>query len=991
MRVQLLVSVALLASSPFAANLVLNPGFEERAGGAGRPWQIRKGKLADWVEREDGAGHCVRLRAATAKEMPLWVQTDLALAGGQQYMVGYSVKAAAGTKYRVYLEWWKQDGKYGRCTNTVWRVANGGWEQIRFRFTFPEKMKPPYLVLQLQGPGEVRYDDVAVQRAKPEPVKEGCLFSASFETDAPTWEFAGGCRVAKESPREGKACLQVSGRAKGDDPAAIRRGIVTQTGHRYRLTYAVRAAGGSAESTGFQFFRVFTSWGRLIKDGRDYGAIGQHDGMAWQDCFASWQTRALEFDAPQKPAGKLFLTLQVRGPGSACFDALELREIGRAVPPPPFELVLTQPRYRDTFFPGQPNDRVRGFVRATRPGMTRAVVRLGRGKQELRVSGEVGGETAFALPGAIGELTVGAFDVKGISLGKRARPLSQARTPLAGRRVIPRADGIMMVDGTTPFFPIGVWNAAGSERALADLAGAGVNLVRCGGGEETVERLASFGLMAAPSLPNAVPDDPAARAKWEEKATGMVKALSVMPNVLNYYLVDEPLWNGTPLPPLLAAYDFYRRLDPWHPLWLNAAPRGTVADLARYNQVCDISGVDIYPVPEGGSHSEMEDKTVTSVGAYTRKTLASTDHRKPVWMTLQGFAWQHLSNRKAPDAVFPTFEQSRFMAYDAVVHGAHGIMYWGTHYIAVPEHWDVLLATTRDLASVSAVLAGEPVPRDRYRIEGESLAWCVKRASDREFLIVVNESPEPTTLKGRVPWAGKELRVLTGDAGLPANHGLLKLSRGRFRDELGPYDARLYTIAEKWPKTPPLVFAAPRVEELTGRSLREQARYLGETEAYAGKANWIWFPGASVVAESTCVLRRRFELTAVPKEAWVIATADDQLVLRVNGKVVVEDDSWNQAHRLPVEALLKQGTNLITVEARDAGKAPASFLCDLRIVLPDGRELSIVSDMVWKTAEKAEPGWQDVGFDDKAWSKAEIVAPYGSGAWGKRLLLAPRL
>lgn len=992
MRIHWLGMVAIMTCSAFGANLVLDPGFDQQPGVPGSPWQTRPGQRADWVEREEGAGHCVRLRSDSEKEIPLWIQTNLALIGGQDYLCGYSVQGAPGTQYRVYLEWNKQDGTYGRCTNAAWRTAKGGWEQIRFRFAFPEGMKPPYLVLQLQGPGEVRYDDIAVQQAEPEPIKEGCVFSASFETGAPAWEFGGGCQVVTQSPREGKACLQLTGRAAGDDPTAIRRGIPTQFGCRYRLTYAVRAAGGSGETTGYQFFRVFTGWDTLVKDGRNYGSIAQQDGLAWQDCFGSWQTRTLEFDSPEKPAGGMLLTLQVRGPGSVCFDAFELREIGRAEPPPPFAVLLDTPHYRDSFYPGDSHAVVRGVVRATRPGVARVRLRLARGEANVVFFGEVGVEVPFEIVGARGDLVAEGFASDGTALGKVTRILRAIDQPALGRRVVPRPDGVLMVDGTIPFFPIGIWNSPAGDKALAELADAGLNLIRCEAA--AVDRLASFGLVAVPSLPNRVPEDQAARTTWQEKSGELIHQLAPAPNVLAYYLVDEPLWNGTPLQPLLGAYEFYRQADPWHPIWLNAAPRGTVEDLARYNQACDVSGVDIYPVPEGGSHSEMEDRTVTSVGKYTVKMRESVDSRKPVWMTLQGFAWKQLFDRQDPESVFPTPQQSRFMAYDAVVHGASGIMYWGTHSIARPEYWDVLLGTIHDLACVTGVLAGEPLETNGYELNGGSFAWCGKRAvlgpgETGEYLIVVNESPEPATLTGRVPWTGTQLRALTGAADQPDSQRMLPLDQGRFRDEFGPYDVRLYTTADRWPRNPAVFVPTPRPDPLTGQSLREAARFLGETENYRGTANWIWFPGTSRVEGSACVLRRTIELTAAPKEAWLIATGDDEFSLSINGTLVVTDNQWDRASRLPVGSLLKAGANLLTVAAKDSGKPPAAFLCDLRITQADGTSLTLVSDADWRVAEKPVAGWEAPGFADGAWQQAEIVAPYGQGPWQKRLLLVP--
>ncbi|MDX9980132.1 MAG: hypothetical protein RBU25_08935 [Lentisphaeria bacterium] len=985
-----------MACSAAAANLMLDPGFDQQPGVPGSPWQTRPGHRADWVEREDGQGHCARLQGENEKDMPLWLQSNLALVGGRDYMCEFSVRAEPGIRYRVYLEWNKQEGGYGRCTNAAWRTAKGGWEIIRFRFAYPEAMKPPYLVLQLQGIGEVRYDNIVVQEAVAEPFKEGCVFSSSFETGAPDWEFSGGCRVVRDTPRDGKACLQLTGLAAGDDPTAVRRGIPTRFGSRYRLTYSVRAAGGSGETTGYQFFRVFTGWDARIEDGRDFGTVAQQDGLAWQDCFGSWQTRTLEFNSPDKPAGGLNLTLQVRGPGSVCFDSLELREIDQVKPPPPFTVLLDVPHYRGSFYSGETGDVVQGVVRATQPGTARVLLRLSRAETVVELSGEAGQEVAFSLPASPGELTAEGFADGGASLGQVSQNLSLVQAEPLGRRVVPRPDGVLMVDGKTPFFPIGIWNAPADDLALAELAAAGLNLIRCEAA--AVPRLEAFGLVAVPSLPNRMPADADARAKWQEKATQTIRQLAPAPNVLAYYLVDEPLWNGFPLQPLLDAYEFYREADPWHPVWLNAAPRGTVEDLARYNQACDISGVDIYPVPEGGSHSEMDDRTVSSVGKYTVKMLESVAFRKPVWMTLQGFAWKQLFDRQDPDAVFPTPQQSRFMAYDAVVHGASGIMYWGTHSIARPEYWDVLLGTIRDLASVSGILAGSPLPRAEYELTGDSFAWCAKRAildfsqpgRTGDYLIVVNRSPEPATLVARVPWAGNQLRILAGPADEEGTQRVLPLAEGRFRDEFAPYDVRIYTTAERWPRNPPVLVPQPRTGNLQGKSLREAARFLGETKNYEGKANWIWFPGTSRNEETACVLRRVFELPAKPEQAWLIATGDDEFRLRLNGKVVVGDDQWSRATRLPVAELLAAGANLLAVEAKDSGKPPAGFLCDLHIVLPGGTELAILSDTTWRTAEKPDGDWQSPAFDDQAWQAAEILAPYGQGPWGKRLLLVPQ-
>ena len=57
-------------------------------------------------------------------------------------------------------------------------------------------------------------------------------------------------------------------------------------------------------------------------------------------------------------------------------------------------------------------------------------------------------------------------------------------------------------------------------------------------------------------------------------------------------------------------------------------------------------------------------------------------------MILQGFAWEMLKKegeRNSEMILYPTYEESRFMAYQAIISGAVGINYWGTSYTPQPS------------------------------------------------------------------------------------------------------------------------------------------------------------------------------------------------------------------------------------------------------------------------------------------------------------------
>jgi hypothetical protein len=111
-------------------------------------------------------------------------------------------------------------------------------------------------------------------------------------------------------------------------------------------------------------------------------------------------------------------------------------------------------------------------------------------------------------------------------------------------------------------------------------------------------------------------------------------------------------------------------LDPRH-LWVTIeAPKGTVADLLPYSDVTDVHGVDVYPVTYAQPSPDLH-----RVGTWTAILDAITPSA-PVWTTLQicaGPSWDHTTGA----FVLPTFQQERYMAYDAILNGARALAFYG--------------------------------------------------------------------------------------------------------------------------------------------------------------------------------------------------------------------------------------------------------------------------------------------------------------------------
>ncbi len=211
-----------------------------------------------------------------------------------------------------------------------------------------------------------------------------------------------------------------------------------------------------------------------------------------------------------------------------------------------------------------------------------------------------------------------------------------------------------------------------------------------------------------------------------------------------------------------AGYGLLKQVDPCHPVFTIHAPRNQIADLARYNTVADVIGCDIYPVPEFISgHSDLPDQTIASVGAYT-DLMRQAGAGRPVFMALQAFSWADLEESPPISSYTrrprPTYAESRFMAFDAIVHGARGLLWWGSQYLGRgSELWGDLLRLGRELSDLQPVLSAPDAPF-RVGVElgptwvspGHTVVVLPKLAEDGVWLLVVNENKAPLryTLRG---------------------------------------------------------------------------------------------------------------------------------------------------------------------------------------------------------------------------------------------------
>ncbi len=295
----------------------------------------------------------------------------------------------------------------------------------------------------------------------------------------------------------------------------------------------------------------------------------------------------------------------------------------------------------------------------------------------------------------------------------------------------------------------------------------------------------------------------------------IVDGLKDSPGLGAWKGADEPLWAGLGHGGLTAAYGFVRSRDPGHPLVLIQAPKGpktptapdgqrlTAALLKPFAAAGDIHGVDIYPISHPpGTHADRPNKDISIVGDVTELVLRAAPDKEH-WTTLQ-IAW---SGMLPPEHVpaFPTLKEERFMAYQAIIAGARGLVFFGGDLTKAmnPEDakrgWNWTFWTTvlkpliQQLTSKSIGPAlTAPSAAATVKADADDVRLVARQAGGFLYLIVVRRHP---TRNGPVRFSGLPAGVKFGAAMFEydgKNFRSFKVVGGKFTDPFAPHDARVY-------------------------------------------------------------------------------------------------------------------------------------------------------------------------------------------------------
>jgi hypothetical protein len=327
----------------------------------------------------------------------------------------------------------------------------------------------------------------------------------------------------------------------------------------------------------------------------------------------------------------------------------------------------------------------------------------------------------------------------------------------------------------------------------------------------------SHGMFCWPRLGNAGNLPATAGSTEEEILVTLANGLKAHDALAAWKGADEPALGGVPAAGLTRARTKLRTVDPDHPVVIIQAPRQPVATLTPYRPAFDITGADIYPVGyPPGAHSDLPNKDISVVGDVTKKMVAAAG-TKPIWMTLQ-IAWSGVTpSAQRPELVprFPSLFDERFMAYQAIVNGARGLVFFGGQLTQVMRprdaqlgwnwtFWEqVLRPLLVELTSPSVLPAlTAPVARAAPTVSASDIELTARESGTTLHVIAVRRGGSTT----RVTLSGLPATVTGGQVmfeyaqdPLPPpiqpdkqQFRSVQVAGGSFKDWFGPHDVHVY-------------------------------------------------------------------------------------------------------------------------------------------------------------------------------------------------------
>ena len=392
-----------------------------------------------------------------------------------------------------------------------------------------------------------------------------------------------------------------------------------------------------------------------------------------------------------------------------------------------------------------------------------------------------------------------------------------------------QGDGYLQKNGKL-IFTIGSYHLPTDDAALKEMIDAGFNLFRCSSKEDLgrVQKLGAQGWISLPlsqgvtdnlkKIVGAVAGHPAL-AVWEgpDELVWGFTANSNLYRDLKIHKSQGAWWNLSPeavkyakeqseviMPNINNGIAYVRSVDPNNlQVWINEAGISDMDYVRQYIDAIDITGCDMYPIKSSRVNGSTKGRlTMQHIGKEAKRWTVVSEG-KPIWIVLQGFSWHELGvlaeRYKNRPIGYPSFGESRYMAYDVIANGAHGVLYWGMTYLTSNDFRESLYALTSELNALQPFLTTDPKPITvtTYH-EGKDpdaqVAATVRQFGRDRIVALVNETDTTqmgVVVEGLPHLNGHKLVELYGDDNVIVRNG-------KFITRMRPFEVKIFSTSRKW-------------------------------------------------------------------------------------------------------------------------------------------------------------------------------------------------
>ncbi len=148
-------------------------------------------------------------------------------------------------------------------------------------------------------------------------------------------------------------------------------------------------------------------------------------------------------------------------------------------------------------------------------------------------------------------------------------------------------------------------------------------------------------------------------------------------------------------------------------MWINEAENSDMGYVQEYMDDVD-TGCDIAIQVSAHQWQRKGRQSMQPIGKSAKRWTAISEN-KPIYMVLQGFSWNELvvidkDKFKDRPVAYPSFEESRYMAYDVIANGTRGILYWDMKYLTSNEYRTSLFGLANEFNALQPFLTTDPKP-----------------------------------------------------------------------------------------------------------------------------------------------------------------------------------------------------------------------------------------------------------------------------------------